>query len=133
LTDAALSPKAIHHVAVVVAPLDDAIEFYRSVLGATPRSDRPDVEVKGAWFDVGTQQVHLVEGELSGGERDRLSTLAVRCKPHFTLAVEDLDAAIAVLRLRGVEVSEAVEIGMGFQAFLYDPSGNLIEILQPGA
>lgn len=49
---------------------------------------------------------------------------------HFALQVDDLDATIAELRDGGVEVSDAVEVGTGRQAFLHDPAGNMVELHQ---
>ena len=73
----------------------------------------------GAWLDAGAQQLHLVEGESPPG-----------LGQHFALLVDDLDAAIAELRDGGVEVSDPRPIGRSVQAFLSDPSGNLIELHQ---
>ena len=49
-----------------------------------------------------------------------------------TLPVDDLDDAIASLRAQGITVDPIPETpGAGRQAFLVDPSGNLIELNQP--
>lgn len=52
---------------------------------------------------------------------------------HFAILVDDLDNAIAELRGRGVDVSDASPVGTGRQAFLNDPSGNTVELHQPAA
>ena len=44
----------------------------------------------------------------------------------------DLDGAVAELRGRGVEVTDPSPVGTGRQSFLHDPSGNRIELHQPG-
>ena len=112
----------VHHVSINVSDVPAALTFYTEVLGLTPRSDRPDFGFGGAWLDVGGQQVHLIEG-----------TVPERRGQHFALRVDDIDAAIAELRAKGVEVADAKPVGTGRQTFLLDPSGNMVELNQPSA
>jgi glyoxylase I family protein len=111
----------VHHVSINVADIDDALGFYVDVLGLTVRDDRPDFGFGGAWLDVGGQQVHLIEAP---GPDDR--------GQHFAVHVADLDAAVAELRAGGTSVSDPSPVGTGRQAFLHDPSGNLVELHEPG-
>ena len=110
----------VHHVSINVADVDEAAVFYIERLGLSPRTDRPDFGFGGAWLDVGGQQVHLIEAP-SPDDRGQ----------HFALAVANLDAAVAELRADGLEVSDAMPVGGGRQAFLHDPSHNLVELYQP--
>lgn len=105
----------------MVPDVDEALSFYVEVLGLTPRADRPDFGIGGAWLDAGGQQVHLVEGAAPPA-----------CGQHFAVLVDDLDAAVAELRSRGVDVSEPKPVGPGRQSFLRDPAGNQVELNQPG-
>jgi len=115
-----MQPRAIHHVSINVPDPDVALRFYVDVLGLSPRTDRPDFGIGGAWLDAGGQQVHLVQGESPSNFGQ-----------HFALAVDDLDAVIDELRARGVEVSDAMAVGPGRQAFTHDPAGIMIELNQP--
>jgi glyoxylase I family protein len=115
-----MQPRAIHHVSINVPDPDVARQFYLDVLGLTERTDRPDFGFGGAWLDAGGQQVHLIQGETPANVGQ-----------HFALAVDDLDAVIAELRARGVEVSDAMAVGPGRQAFTTDPAGNVVELNQP--
>jgi catechol 2,3-dioxygenase-like lactoylglutathione lyase family enzyme len=111
----------VHHVAICVADVPAALDFYVGVLGCSERSDRPDFGFPGAWLDAGNQQIHLMQ-------------LAGKPAPlqHFALQVGDLDAAVAELAGKGVEVRRLPHTpGAGYQAFLHDPSGNEIELNQP--
>jgi catechol 2,3-dioxygenase-like lactoylglutathione lyase family enzyme len=117
-----MKPIAVHHVSINVRDADEATTFYVERLGLVRREDRPDFGFGGAWLDAGGQQVHLLEGEPPAAVGQ-----------HFALQVEDLDAAIAELREQGIEVSDAMPVGTGRQAFLSDPSGNGIELHQPAA
>ncbi|MGH9063692.1 MAG: VOC family protein [Acidimicrobiales bacterium] len=116
-----MRPTGVHHVSLVVGDAAEAERFYCEVLGLSARSDRPDFAFGGAWLDAGPQQVHLVEGEVAPDRGQ-----------HFALLVEDLGATVDELRKRGVSVTDPVPVGAGRQAFLADPSGNRIELHQPG-
>jgi catechol 2,3-dioxygenase-like lactoylglutathione lyase family enzyme len=48
------------------------------------------------------------------------------------LCVGDIDASVADLRGKGLRVSDPSPVGDGRQAFLKDPSGNLLELTEPG-
>jgi catechol 2,3-dioxygenase-like lactoylglutathione lyase family enzyme len=111
--------KGVHHVSVNIDDVDAALAFYVGTLGLVVRNDRPDLGFPGAWLDAGNQQVHLIGAQVP---TDR--------GQHFALQIDDLDATINELRDEGVKVSDAVRIGTGRQAFLHDPSGNLIELHQ---
>ena len=115
-----MQPLGVHHVSINVRDAAESTEFYTDVLGLVARDDRPDFRFRGAWLDIGGQQVHLIEGEVPNG-----------CGQHFAIQVEDLDGAVAELRDRGVEVRDPSGVGSARQTFLFDPSGNMIELHEP--
>lgn len=111
----------VHHVSLNVTDADEAGRFYEQVLGLT-RIDRPDFGFPGVWLDAGDAQIHLIE----------VPTPPEQAGQHFAFRVDDLNGARADLIEQGVEVSESMTVpGAGRQAFLHDPSGNLIELNQP--
>lgn len=114
-----MRPLAVHHVSINVDDVEAAVAFYTDLLGLAPRTDRPDFGFGGAWLDAGGQQVHLIEGMPPGA-----------LGQHFALLVDDLDGTVAELRERAVEVSDPKPVGSSRQAFLTDPSGNLVELHQ---
>ncbi|NKQ53635.1 lactoylglutathione lyase [Amycolatopsis sp. K13G38] len=109
--------RAIHHVAITVRDLGEAVEFYTRVLGFGLRTDRPQGFGPGAWLDVGDQQVHLIAG-----------TPPQARGQHFAVLVDDLDATVGQLRAAGTQVSDPAPVGTARQSFLSDPSGNAIEL-----
>jgi catechol 2,3-dioxygenase-like lactoylglutathione lyase family enzyme len=111
----------VHHVSINVADVDAALAFYVGELGLRQRQDRPDLGVGGAWLDAGDQQIHLIEAPVPDDRGQ-----------HFALLVEDLDAVVEELRGRGLAVGDPTPIGRSRQAFMRDPSGNSIELHQPG-
>ena len=119
-----MQPLGVHHVSVNVADVDTALDFYVGALGFRQRRDRPDFGIGGAWLDVGSQQVHLVEG-----------VVPEACGQHFAIWVGDLDEVVGELRGRGLAVSDPMSVGAGpnRQAFVNDPFGNTVELHQAGA
>jgi glyoxylase I family protein len=117
-----MRPLAVHHVSINVPDIEAGVAFYTGVLGGTLRDDRPDFGFGGAWIDVGSQQVHLLEAQVpqSLGQ-------------HFAVQVADLDEVVSELRAKGVEVTDPMSVGAGRQAFLSDPAGNAVELMQADA
>lgn len=111
----------VHHVSINVDDLEAARAFYVDRLGLTERTDRPDLDVKGTWLDIGGQQVHLI-----------VADVPPRMGQHFAVQVDDLDAAVAELRGHGVRVSDPIAVGSGLQSFLRDPCGNMVELHEVG-
>ena len=107
-------------MSINVSDAAESIEFYTEVLGLTARTDRPDFPFGGAWLDIGGQQVHLIEGEVPNS-----------CGQHFAIQVADLDATVAELRSGGIDVRDPSGVGSARQTFLFDPSGNMIELHEP--
>jgi catechol 2,3-dioxygenase-like lactoylglutathione lyase family enzyme len=117
-----MQPRAVHHVSINVGDVAAATRFYVDVLGLAQRDDRPDDIGPGAWLDAGGQQVHLIQAERPTARGQ-----------HFALLVDDLDATVAELRARGVDVGGPRPIGTSRQSFLADPDGNLVELHQASA
>jgi glyoxylase I family protein len=115
-----MEPLGVHHVSINVSDADESTTFYTDVLGLTRRSDRPDFTFRGAWLDLGDQQVHLIEGEVPDNRGQ-----------HFAIQVADLDATVAELRNRGIDVPDPKGVGAARQTFLVDPSGNVVELHEP--
>jgi glyoxylase I family protein len=116
----AVKPLGVHHVNLLVTDVDEAVRFYTDVLGLTV-APRPDLG-PGAWLQLGEEQVHLSHTAERPAESFQ----------HFAIRVDDVDAAVDAIRAADWHVDPIPLIpGAGRQAFLRDPSGNLIELNQP--
>ena len=114
--------RALQHVAIDVDDLDAALGFYTEGLGLEVAERPASLGANGAWLSTGSGQIHLVEVE---------TFVAPAASPHLALEVDDVDAAVATLRGRDIEVSDPFDVGAGRQAFLHDPAGNMVELNQP--
>jgi catechol 2,3-dioxygenase-like lactoylglutathione lyase family enzyme len=113
--------QGVHHVSLNVRDVEEARRFYVEVLGLE-EIPRPAFPFPGAWLRSGGQEIHLIRQE---GQRAPEGQ-------HFAFHVDDVDGAAAALAARGVAVGGPMDVpGAGRQAFLRDPSGNLIELNQP--
>ena len=131
----------ISHTAVWVIDQDDALAFYRDVLGFEVRSDVTVAEFGNMrWLAVGLpgQDLNLVlhavdQPMLDEASRERTrQSLATGFNPPLIFAVDDCRATIERLRERGVDiVQEPQEQFYGIDAGIRDPSGNSIRITQP--
>ncbi len=115
-----VAPTGVDHVAINVADVPAGIAFYTEKIGLLQNFTRPDFGFPGAWLDAANgQQVHLIEAAVPSNVGQ-----------HFALAFDDLAAVVAELRVRGLLVSDPVDVGTTGrkQAFTADPWGNGIEL-----
>lgn len=112
----------IHHVSLNVADTARSLAFYHDVLGMA-LLPRPELGFGGAWLDAGKgHQIHLIEAEVPPARGQ-----------HVAFLVDDIEAAIAALRAKGVDVRDPKTVGDSdvLQTFVLDPDGNLLELTQP--
>lgn len=116
----------IHHVSLSVTDIVKSKEFYTNIL-RLKEIERPDFGFEGAWFQVGNQQLHLIEYPSSSSIRGS-SELDSKVG-HFALRVNDYDDCVKWLTNKEVEFYENRTSRSGFaQIFVADPDGNLIEL-----
>jgi glyoxylase I family protein len=116
----------IHHVSVIVADTKRSLTFYQGVLGLKVDPDRPELGYPGAWLQIETQQIHLlelpnpdpVEGRPSHGGRDR----------HLALTVPDLQSLMT--RLDGAGIPYTLSRSGRRALFCRDPDGNALEFIE---
>jgi len=114
----------IQHISLLVADTARALAFYGDILGLEA-APRPALGFRGAWLQVGDQQIHLlelpnpdpVEGRPEHGGRDR----------HVAFAVADLEAFTRRLEAAGIPYTRSRS---GRPAvFCRDPDGNAVELM----
>jgi predicted enzyme related to lactoylglutathione lyase len=106
-------------VTIAAAKFEEAVEFYRQLLGRSPEISIPNVYVEFQLLGLRLgifkpKQIHQSEfaGQSSGGM-------------SLCLEVEDLEAAIEHLRSIGASLPGEIMIAShGREIYAYDPAGN---------
>jgi methylmalonyl-CoA epimerase len=117
----------LDHIGIAVRDLDKAIEFYRDALGLEigELEDVPSQQIRARFVPVGDASLELLEAT---GEQSAIARSIERRGPglhHVTLRVDDIVAALAQLKTRGVRlVDEVPREGAG---------GSLVAFIHPSA
>lgn len=116
---------SLNHASFIVANLDISLVFYCNILGLQ-QVDRPDLGFPGAWFQLGSQQIHLLKlenpdpttGRPEHGGRDR----------HVALNALSLTPIQDALKKAGIVYTMSIS---GRRAlFCRDPDGNTVEVIE---
>jgi len=121
-----MSVLALHHVSLLVADTAQALNFYCGVLGLAVDHNRPDLGYPGAWLNIGTQQIHLLElpnpdpleGRPAHGGRDR----------HTAMLVSDLQDIMQ--RLTNANMGYTLSKSGRRALFCRDVDGNALELIE---
>ncbi len=115
----------IHHSSLIVSDTKTSLIFYSEVIGLK-QLERPNLPFPGAWLEIGSQQIHLLElenpdptkGRPEHGGRDR----------HVAFIVLDLDLIKQTLAKNNVKYTLSMS---GRRAlFCRDPDGNALEFIE---
>jgi len=118
--------KSLDHCSLIVANTSKALEFYEGILDLEVDISRPDIGYPGAWLQVGSSQIHLLEVpdpyaqavRPEHGGRDN----------HVALQVSDLENIIRRLQAAGIAYSKSKSGRMAL--FCRDYDGNAIELVE---
>jgi catechol 2,3-dioxygenase-like lactoylglutathione lyase family enzyme len=116
--------RALHHVQLAMprGREDDARAFYVGVLGFREVPKPPHLAVRGGvWFTAGAADLHLgVENDFRAAK-----------KAHPALLVSGLQVLLDRCRAAGCEVVTDEPLPGYDRAYVADPFGNRIELLEP--
>ena len=128
----------LDHVGIAVASLDQALAFYRDVLGleVEPPEEIASQRVRAHFVAVGDATLELLEPTTADSPIARFLEKRGPGMHHVALRVDDIDAALAELKARGVRlIDETPRPGAHGSrvAFLHPSSthGVLVELKQP--
>jgi glyoxylase I family protein len=116
---------SLNHASFIVTDTEVSLGFYRDILGLQ-QVDRPDLGFPGAWLQLGTQQIHLLElvnpdpttGRPTHGGRDR----------HIALNALALAPVQEALTKAGIVYTMSIS---GRRAmFCRDYDGNTVELIE---
>lgn len=139
LPDAIRRIGRVHHVALIVASIDDALGFWRDTLGLQLETvmDIPTDRVRIAFLGVGESRIELVEPTDDTTGVARFLASKGQGFHHVCFEVPDLADTLRGLAAAGIELIDTVPRrgAEGPVAFLHPRSGHgvLVELIEaPG-
>ncbi|OPH47809.1 glyoxalase [Paenibacillus ferrarius] len=118
----------IHHVTIATKSLEKAKEFYSEIL-KFKEIERPPFKSRGVWYDLGQQQLHVVENPKS--ETLRLGGLN-SLEGHLSIWVKSYTKTLQWLEEIGLEYEIEPNSVAGFsQIYILDKDKNIIEFAAP--
>jgi methylmalonyl-CoA epimerase len=127
----------IHHLAIAVKNLEEALRFYRDTLGLPvhKQATREDQGVKAALLTIGGSEIELLEPLGLDTPVGRFLERRGEGIHHICLQTDDIDNELAELKAKGVElIDQEPRQGLaGRICFLHPRStkGVLLELAQP--
>jgi methylmalonyl-CoA/ethylmalonyl-CoA epimerase len=127
----------LDHIGIAVANLDEALAFYRDALGLEVQvpDEVPSQRVRAHFMPAGGAAIELLEATAADSPIARYVAKRGPGLHHITLRVEDIAAALARLKSRGVRlIDEVPRPGAhgALVAFIHPSSahGVLVELTQ---
>jgi len=117
--------KAIHHVSILTTNVKRAVKFYSEILDLAPSDKRPELGFDGAWFEIGTQQIHLI-AEPAETPPQKPGNRCGR-DAHIAFQVDNLELLIERLAQAGIEYEKSRSGRAAL--FCRDPDGNALEFI----
>lgn len=127
----------IHHVGVVVPDADEALGFFRDVMGLEVTEDRTIEQqgVRGVLLGVGENEIELLQPTRDDTGVARYLESKGATLHHICFRTDDINAELDRLKGQGVElIDETPRDGLAGQiAFIHPKSahGVLVELAQP--
>jgi len=127
----------IHHVGIVVHSADEALGFFRDILGLTVTEDRVVEEqgVRGVLLALGENEIELLEPTRGDTGVARFLESRGQTLHHICFNTDDVEAELARLKGLGVElIDESPREGLaGRIAFIHPKAmhGVLVELATP--
>lgn len=110
----------IDHVSVIVTNVERSRRFYGELLGLKEIARPRTFDFVVVWYELGSQQLHLLL-------KEHADTVSPR---HFALGVADVQQARSYFLALGIPVEETTLIPGADRFFIRDPDLNRIEVIQ---
>jgi methylmalonyl-CoA epimerase len=132
-------PERIDHVAIIVRNIEQALTFYRDILGLWPREIKevPGEQVRIAFLPAGGpggSEIELIEPTDSNSSLSRFLEKRGEGLHHICLQVENIDVALREMQAKGATVldKEPRMAAEGRAIFLHPRSthGVLLEFVE---
>ncbi len=127
----------VDHIGIAVASIDESLKFYTDMLGMKLHGTETveEQKVRTAFLPLGSTELELLESTAPDGPIAKFIENKGQGIQHIAFRVDDIDAALAELKEKGVRlIDEKPRYGAGGAriAFLHPKATNgvLIELCQ---
>jgi len=137
-----MQPRRIDHVAIIVHNIEQALAFYRDILGITPREIKevPTEQVRIAFLPMGGpggSEIELIEPTNPDSSLARFLEKRGEGLHHICLQVDDIDASLVNMQAKGAPVlDKQPRIAAEGRAVFLHPKGThgvLLELVERDA
>jgi len=131
-----MKPIKINHVAIVVQNIDAALNFWEQTFGLELDhvEEVPSQKSKVAFLPLGESEIELVQPTTSDSGLANFLEKRGEGMHHICIEVEDIDAALAELKSKGVRLINEIpeELPGRKMAFIHPKAANgvLVELYQ---
>lgn len=130
--------KRIDHVAIIVYNIDQALAFYRDILGITPREirDVPTEQVRIAFLPLGGpngSEIELIEPTTSDSSLVKFLEKRGEGLHHICLEVDNIEASLQEMQERVPVLDQLPRVAAEGRAIFVHPKGTngvLLELLE---
>lgn len=132
-------PERIDHVAIIVRDIEQALHFYRDMLGLTPREIKevPTEQVRIAFLPMGGpngSEIELMQPTVSESSLTKFLEKRGEGLHHICLEVDDIDVALQDMQAKGASVlDKQPRIAAEGRAIFLHPKGTngvLLELIE---
>ncbi len=127
----------VDHIGIAVKDLEASLKFYEGIMGLTCTGTEvvEEQKVKTAFLPIGDTEVELLESTSEDGPIGKFIATRGEGFQHIAYRVDDIDAAIAEMKEKGIRmIDEVARYGAGGAriAFIHPKStgGVLIELCE---
>lgn len=118
----------LHHGSLLVQKLDKSLDFYCNIIGLNQNLSRPEMNFKGAWLDVGKQQIHLLNIPESIQSCDKNRPEHAGRDRHLAIHVTNIDSI--KVRLAEHQIPFTMSQSGRRALFCRDPDENGLEFIE---
>ncbi|NJD53013.1 MAG: VOC family protein [Candidatus Methanoperedens sp.] len=133
--------KKIDHIGIITNDLDQSVGFYTDVLGFSifSRIEMAEAGLSAVFVEKNGSKIELMKcrgknvPERSEGVKLKIGEGSIPIDDHITFSVDDIEATVSQIKKKGIVFHlEPVQLEGGMKlAFLKDPNGVLIELVEP--
>ncbi len=112
-------------IVLEVKNLKETLYFYEGILGITPSSERPQLDITGVWYDTNSTRISFVMNRSLGG-REKSVTNSVDVLTFSISNIENVKKRLVFYKIPYTEKESEKSI------VVQDPDGYKLQVVEKG-